>query len=269
MDGNLILSERRGRVATLTLNRPEKLNALTPEMLKALAMTVTSLREEPDIRCVILRGAGENAFSTGFDISRIGHDAPQPGENGWSEPIYFYDDLIDPAAFFGDSADCIYYAFSYLTVPENRPAQMWVGSGQELAVWLNGEQVYKYDGTYRNHLLPNDVVEVNVKAGVNRILVKAGQRDGISQFSLNICETETDRNYAGNRLAGAKFLYWVEPERMKGDYNGDDRVDIMDLISLLRVMHERDQDPECDFNADGRIDILDVIGLLLYLKGNK
>ncbi len=195
--------------------------------------------------------------------------APQPGENGWSEPIYFYDDLIDPAAFFGDSADCIYYAFSYLTVPESRPAQMWVGSPQELAVWLNGEQVYKYDGTYRNHLLPNDVVEVNVKAGVNRILVKAGQRDGISQFSLNICETETDKNYAGNRLAGAKFLYWVEPERMKGDYNGDDRVDIMDLISLLRVLGESERSPEYDFNADGKVDIFDLIGLLKYLSENR
>ena len=195
--------------------------------------------------------------------------APQLGKDGWSEPIYFYDDLIDPAAFFGDTADCIHYAFSYLTVPESHPAQLWVGSGQELAVWLNGEQVYKYDGTFRSHKLPNDVVEVNVKAGVNRILVKAGQRDGISQFSLNICETETDKNYAGNRLAGAKFLYWVEPERMKGDYNGDDRVDIMDLISLLRVMHERDQDPEYDFNADGRVDIFDLIGLLNYLSENR
>ncbi len=194
--------------------------------------------------------------------------APQPGESGWSEPIYFYDDVIDPAAFFGDSADCIHYAFSYLTVPGNCMAQMWVGSPQELAVWLNGVQVYKYDGTYRKHTLPNDVVEVDVRAGVNRILVKAGQREGISEFSLNVCETETDKNYAGNRLAGAKFLTRTEPERMNGDYNGDDRVDIMDLISLLGVLSESDRDPEYDFNADGRVDIFDLIGLLIYLKGN-
>jgi len=194
--------------------------------------------------------------------------APQPGEDGWSEPIYFYDDVIDPAAFFSHSEDCIHYAFSYLEVPESRTAQMWVGSPQELAVWLNGVQVYKYDGTYRKHTLPNDVVEVDFRSGTNRILVKAAQREGISEFSLNVCETETDKNYAGNRLAGAKFLYWVEPERMKGDYNGDDRVDIMDLISMLRVLGQSERDSEYDFNADGRVDIFDLIGLLIYLKGN-
>jgi len=194
--------------------------------------------------------------------------APRPGQDGWSEPIYFYDDVIDPAAFFGGSEDCIHYAFSYLTAPDSCPAHLWVGSSQELAIWLNGEQVYNYDDTYRNHTLPNDVVEVNVRSGVNRILVKATQRDGISEFSLNLCETETDKNYAGNRLAGAKFLYWAEPERMKGDYTGDDRVDIMDLISLLRMLGQSEREPEYDFNADGRVDIFDLIGLLQYLKEN-
>jgi len=109
---------------------------------------------------------------------------------------------------------------------------------------------------------------VDVRAGINRILVKVGQREGISEFSLNVCETETDKNYAGNRLTGAKFLTRTEPERMNGDYNGDDRVDIMDLISMLRVLGETDRDPAYDFNADSRVDIFDLIGLLIYLKGN-
>ena len=195
--------------------------------------------------------------------------APQPGEDGWSEPVYFYDDVIDPAAFFSHSEDCIHYAFSYLTAPDTCRAQLWVGSDQELAVWLNGEQVYHYDGAYRKHTLPNDVVEVSVQAGINRILVKAAQRGGVSTFSLNLCETETDKNYAGNRLAGAKFLTRVEPEKLHGDYNDDDRVNIMDMIALLRVLGQSERDPGYDFNADGRVNIFDLISLLQYLKENR
>lgn len=81
MTEELVLLERRGRVATLILNRPEKRNAMTPEMLGALAAKLTSLRDDPDTRCVVLRGAGQGAFSAGFDIGRISVDQPQPGEN--------------------------------------------------------------------------------------------------------------------------------------------------------------------------------------------
>ncbi|MFC1935174.1 enoyl-CoA hydratase/isomerase family protein [Chloroflexota bacterium] len=81
MGENLVLFQRQGRVATLTLNRPEKRNALTPEMLEDLAATLTGLREDAEVRCIVLRGAGKDAFSAGFDIERIAPDAPQPGEN--------------------------------------------------------------------------------------------------------------------------------------------------------------------------------------------
>ena len=81
MNDNLVLCQRQGRVVTVTLNRPEKLNALTPEMLEAFTTVMIGLRDDPETRCVVLRGAGESAFSAGFDIGRIGQDAPRPGEN--------------------------------------------------------------------------------------------------------------------------------------------------------------------------------------------
>jgi uncharacterized protein (DUF362 family) len=131
---------------------------------------------------------------------------PLPEKDGWSRPLYFFDDAIDPAGFYQDSTDCIYYAFTYLKSNQASPARLWIGSGGNLKVWLNDSLVYNYKSGTRQHKLPNDLAGVNIKAGINRILVKALQRYGVCEFSLNVCETESDSNYAGNRLAGIKFV---------------------------------------------------------------
>jgi len=58
-----------GPIATVTLNRPEKLNALTMEMVDALAAIAAQLEADRAVRCVILTGAGERAFCVGADIN--------------------------------------------------------------------------------------------------------------------------------------------------------------------------------------------------------
>jgi enoyl-CoA hydratase len=68
---NLVRRENSGGVATLWLNRPEKLNALTKEVFEALNVHVDALaRETKTIGLVILRGAGSN-FSAGYDMSDV------------------------------------------------------------------------------------------------------------------------------------------------------------------------------------------------------
>jgi len=57
-----------GALATVTLNRPDKLNTLTPVMLDALENAARRLEAERDVRVVILTGAGERAFCVGADI---------------------------------------------------------------------------------------------------------------------------------------------------------------------------------------------------------
>jgi enoyl-CoA hydratase len=70
MDGSTkILLEVGGPMATITLNRPEKLNAIDPEMLARLEDTCARLERERDVRVVLLTGAGERAFSVGADIN--------------------------------------------------------------------------------------------------------------------------------------------------------------------------------------------------------
>jgi enoyl-CoA hydratase len=66
-----VLLERDDAIATVVLNRPEKLNALTRAMWRALGETIDRLSADDAIRCVIVRGAGEKAFSPGNDIGEF------------------------------------------------------------------------------------------------------------------------------------------------------------------------------------------------------
>jgi enoyl-CoA hydratase len=68
---DLVRRENNGGAAILTLNRPEKLNALTKEMFEALDKHVNAIgREAKKTGLVILRGAGEN-FSAGYDMDEV------------------------------------------------------------------------------------------------------------------------------------------------------------------------------------------------------
>ena len=62
---------RDGAIATVVLNRPEKLNALTKLMWRALGDAIIALSADDRLRCIILRGAGEKAFSPGNDIGEF------------------------------------------------------------------------------------------------------------------------------------------------------------------------------------------------------
>ena len=57
-----------GLVATITINRPERLNAIDLPAWLALSDAASGLARDPGVRCVVLRGAGERAFSSGADI---------------------------------------------------------------------------------------------------------------------------------------------------------------------------------------------------------
>jgi enoyl-CoA hydratase len=66
-----ILVERDGDIATVVLNRPDKLNALTKTMWQRLGDVFLELDGDPSLRCIVLRGAGEKAFAPGNDIGEF------------------------------------------------------------------------------------------------------------------------------------------------------------------------------------------------------
>ena len=67
-----VLAERRGDAVWLTLNRPERLNAIHMRMRDELWTQLALLRDDPTVRVAVLRGAGERAFSAGADITEFG-----------------------------------------------------------------------------------------------------------------------------------------------------------------------------------------------------
>lgn len=64
---------RAGVIATVILDREDKLNALTRDMWQALGSAIDELATVRDLRCIVLRGAGERAFSPGNDIGEFAH----------------------------------------------------------------------------------------------------------------------------------------------------------------------------------------------------
>lgn len=76
MSDQHIRIERDGAIATIVLDRPERRNALTPAMLLSLRAIAEGLRDEPEIRAVVVRGEGAH-FSVGADISQMGDRPPQ------------------------------------------------------------------------------------------------------------------------------------------------------------------------------------------------
>lgn len=75
---NLLL-DRDGRVACVTINRPAVLNALNTEMLDELRVAILDLRQDDDVRVVIVTGAGEKSFVAGADINELALQTPTTG----------------------------------------------------------------------------------------------------------------------------------------------------------------------------------------------
>ena len=68
---DLLLVQMEEDICTLVINRPEKRNVVNPEILSRISETLREIREDGKIRVVVLRGAGEKAFSAGYDIPQL------------------------------------------------------------------------------------------------------------------------------------------------------------------------------------------------------
>jgi len=80
VSGPLVLSERRGAVALLTLNRPDKLNAINVPVIEALDAALDAAEADDAVRAIVVAGAGR-AFSAGFDLDMgMGEGKPHPAD---------------------------------------------------------------------------------------------------------------------------------------------------------------------------------------------
>ena len=65
-----LLTEVNNNVLIVTLNRPERLNAFSPDMISNLTKTITDVKHKPHIRAVVIKGAGRS-FTAGSEIRLI------------------------------------------------------------------------------------------------------------------------------------------------------------------------------------------------------
>jgi enoyl-CoA hydratase/carnithine racemase len=94
-ENDLILRSDHEGVATLTLNRPDKLNALTPGVFMALRDHVDAIATDETVRCVVLRGAGRS-FCAGHDLASIAEGERAPSKHFEPETIDALERLPQP-----------------------------------------------------------------------------------------------------------------------------------------------------------------------------
>ena len=75
-----LLVEQRGRIAIITLNRPERYNAISRDMLSELSAKVVEANKDPEIRCIVLTGAGKG-FCAGLDLIGVGEGSIGGGDS--------------------------------------------------------------------------------------------------------------------------------------------------------------------------------------------
>lgn len=88
--GSPVLLLREGRIARIVLNRPERLNAIDHALPRALRRAVEEADADPDVRVIVLSGAGK-AFSAGYDL-QLYAERPRPCEGSQAMP---WDPMVD------------------------------------------------------------------------------------------------------------------------------------------------------------------------------
>lgn len=87
MSEGILRVEREGAVGRLILDSPAKLNSINTAMWAAIPPAVAAFAADPEIRCIVVQGAGGKAFSVGADISEFGQKRDNP------EQVHAYEAL--------------------------------------------------------------------------------------------------------------------------------------------------------------------------------
>lgn len=120
--------ERTGPVARITLNRPEKLNALDDEMPRRLRAAVEEANRDPDVRVILLAGAGR-AFCAGYDLELYA-ERPTPTRGSQAMP---WDPLRD-YQWMSENTACFMSLWRSLVPVVCRVQGYAVGGGSDLAL---------------------------------------------------------------------------------------------------------------------------------------
>ena len=146
-------------------------------------------------------GPLNNAGGVGYNEVYIPEDAMQvdraakydgiDGQIGWEKRTDdIFDGFVDLDKIFGRKINwATAYAWTTVTAPDERKAQIRLGSNDQAKVWLNGEEVFAYSES-RSAAIDQNAIPVTFKAGENSILVKTCDEIGFWGFYLRLTDAD-------------------------------------------------------------------------------
>ena len=142
-------------------------------------------------------GPFDNTNGAGYDKAFIPEETAQldttltyDGHNWKQRTDEIFDGYVDFQTIFGDDLNWVAaYAWTTVTVPDERNAHIHFGSDDQAKIWLNGESVYT-DSTAHSVALDQATIPVTLKPGENSILVKVCDEEIFWGFYLRITDTD-------------------------------------------------------------------------------
>jgi enoyl-CoA hydratase/carnithine racemase len=221
---DLILVERDGPIATVVLNRPEKLNAMTKPMWRRLGEVMNTLSADDELRCLVLRGAGGRAFSPGNDIGEFETDRSNP-EQAKAYGALMHDTITAmESSRFGVPINRLGLVMAY---PEVGALVGLVGRSVALEILLEGrvfDAAEAKDKGLVTRVVPDDRIEAEAYEAARRIaagapLVARWHKRFAKRLEdpTALSEAELDEGYAcyateDFRIGYRAFLEKVVPE---------------------------------------------------------
>lgn len=204
MSGDLVLMERRERRLVLTINRPDRRNALTDAVLAGLRRGLAEAKTDAAVRAVVVTGAGDDVFSAGGDLSAMEGSDPLQAHRGRAELAALFRDLWELgkptiarvqgpalAGGFGIAVACdivIASERASFGVPEATlgiwpymitvPLLHALPPKQALRLMMTGERVSAAEGQrlgFVTEVVPHDGLDAAVDAEVSRLLAASPQ----------------------------------------------------------------------------------------------
>ena len=236
MSYEFIKTDQVDRVAIITLNRPEVLNALSLGLARELDQAITSMEEDEDVGAIIITGSGERAFSAGADIHENRERTPEQREEAQKERTEYTWHLttsvkpvigaINGLCYGGGTVmatamdfliGCEKTSFRFLAVNYGQMNATWslprlVGINRAKELLFSGREVFA-DEAYHigliNHLIPSGELmdkAVEVAAGIakNRAVGVANIKQMLLEHSGQPLEDQywNEINSRGGRFQG-------------------------------------------------------------------
>ena len=202
MNDRILVTKRDKRVCTLILNRPEKKNSLSPELVAILLKTFEDLATDDTVRAVVIRGIGEQAFCSGYDIRAL----PTRGSDDVREKL----ENLNPVENLFRAI--INYPFPVIAMLNG----LAFGAGCELSVCCD---IHIGADDIRMGMPPAKLGLVYPWTGLQRFIQALGLSATKEIFF-------TGRTYMGNRLKEIGLVDYLIPRRDLEDFTRQMAIEI-------------------------------------------